>query len=1138
MSKYLNTEWKEVSVLSVDRLPMHTDFYSFENIELAKHEQRDKSRRFLSLNGTWNFIKHNDPHDDPKGFTNKSTDESIAWSTISVPGNWEHEGHGVPLYFNHSYDFVDLSDPKSPQLIDGFPPMYPPAPELPQNYNPTGYYHRKVKISESWKEQKIVLHLGAVRSACYLWVNNHYVGYTEDSKLSAEFDISNYVTLGEENDIALKVLHWSTGFYLECQDFWRLTGIERDVYLYCTPLNYVEDFRVSTEIKQSSEKSNIWKGSITIDCNLNLDAIKSKNITSKIHFKLYEDQSNTLIFSNSNSYSTQISMTKSLNRVLPWSAEIPHLYRLEISTSDGEYICYRIGFRDVRIQDGNLLVNGARVFLKGVNRQEHDPKRGHVISRASMEKDIRIMKLNNINAVRTSHYPNDPYWYRLCDKHGLYVIDEANIESRGMGYGAFTLASRPLWAVAHMSRVRRMVQRDKNHACIIIWSLGNESGNGICFQQTYSWLKRYDKSRPVQYEGAGFENNTDIYCPMYIKARQMIDYAMGREVRVKSGDIEFVLKNREKRTKPLIQCKYAHAMGNSVGNFQEYWDLIEHLPLLQGGFIWDWVDAGITITRKDGSTYFGYGGDMGHPQIPNPDGNLCLNGLVRPDRSLKPHIHEVKKVYQNIGFGFHNIEQGKLDIKNKNFFSTTEGIEFEWGLERFGKSILKGTIENVCIKPQETKTIYIEALLKKLKLYSKSEIKYQGCFLSIQAKVVRTVNVQYKYPKKYIYAQEQYPLGSDMCFQYFPAPEFHTAKVEKQTFNFTGSSSKITFNTDILKLSFDFCKGCFSSYQLEGKEMFIQTPKISFWRVPTDNDFGNFLPLRGRIWYEAYKNVESHLLSCHEHDFGHLIQVAHVLRNQGMVYTLAHTQYDVFRNGVIKVRNIYPGLAGMQEEKTLSTNFPPNFTNILPSIQKNIGLFSELPRFGMEFRFPKEYEHFTWYGRGPHESYPDRNTSARVSRYSGTVAAQHHPYIRPQENGNKTNVCWASLQNNQGQGILIHGQKSVSINTSHHPIEDFDNGDLLFRTASALRYSIPPIVGSARMKKALHTQDIVERDMTVLNVDLRQNGVGGDDSWGALPLSKYQLLPWHTLEYVFYMFPLVSGSDAKKVAYPDGSTVS
>lgn len=1185
MKQYTNTEWKDLTIQEVNRLPIHSDFYAFENRELALDENMSDSDNYISLNGTWNFIKKHNPHHDPEGFTMGilSSDEQAhesgnSWETIPVPGNWEFEQHGTPLYFNHGYAFVDTSNPDKPSRIEGFPFIKPPAPQLPEHYNPTGYYHRTIYIPPSWDSRRIVLHIGAVRSACYVWVNNSYVGYTEDSKLAAEFDISEYIRPDQENHIAFKVLQWCTGSYLECQDFWRLSGIEREVYLYSTPQNYIKDFRVCTRTKKVSTKSrtsvkksytrnphNNVQAQIQVSCELNIASRRdrgNKKENSTVQFALYDEHSNKKLLLKKSNYKKQININALLPNIHTWSAEIPYLYRLEITTSDGECICYRIGFKDVRIENGNLLCNGRRVLLKGVNRHEHDAKRGHVITREDMEKDIYLMKTHNINAVRTSHYPNDPYWYRLCDKYGLYVIDEANIESHGMYYGTHCLAKRAEWIDMHVNRVSRMVMRDKNHPSIIIWSLGNESGNGVCFERAYEWVKEYDATRPVQYEGAGFADNTDIYCPMYLKVSSMIDYSMNREVRVPKEEDMFVLKNREKRDKPLIQCEYAHAMGNSVGNLQEYWDITHTLPLLQGGFIWDWIDAAIVLYDENGKEYFGYGGDIGDDTLPNPDGDFCLNGLVGPDRSIKPHLLEVRKVYQNIDFNFRNIMNGFIGIKNNYFFSGTceplmGEIVFSWSITRLGVLVKKGTIAVDNIVAQTEQEIAIPAVLQAINGIKKTHNTLQGCYLNIEAIIQSPTSkrkspqsshttIGFRYPKNHVLAWVQYPLGNDMHFSYMPLPQNSSMdtgseEVQDSSMNITRTpierfkekGSLLIYDYNDTHITFDYRKAQLTSYKIQNQELLQQAPKLNFWRAPTDNDFGHLLPIRGRIWYEAYQHIQSNMLHHYVTDTGYELHVSHELRYHGFIYTLGHTIYHIFHDGVMKIENTFSGMTGMQEAKVISSPLAPTSTNVLPSIQRNIGLFSELPRFGMEFRLAREFEYFNWYGRGPHESYVDRKHSAKTGIYSGKVSEQYYPYIRPQENGNKTGVYWAAVQNNEGQGLLTHGSQPLNVSVSHHPIEDFDNGDKSFRAVSAMRHMLHHEgIGASRIKEPIHSIDMIERDMVIMNIDLQQNGVGGDNTWGARPLPKYQMPSWEGLAYSFYLFPLNAGDKVSNKVFP------
>jgi len=674
-------DWENPLMIGQNKELGHCTLMPYQNVKTAIAGNRFKSRYFHSLNGVWKFNWVSSPDQRPKDFYQPTYNVS-KWKDIAVPLNWQMAGHGIPYYLNQPYIFK-----KNPPFIN-------------HEINSVGSYRRVFSIPKQWDDRQIFLHFDGVESAFYLWINGKKVGYSQGSRTPAEFNISKFLKSGA-NTLAVEVYRFSDGSYLECQDFWRLSGIFRNVYLFSTPRVHIRDFEVQTELDHEYRDARLRV--VAKIRNYGNQAIEDP----KIELQLLDDNQKTgglpIIAVADTRYiapdgESILTMEAEIQDPLKWSAEKPNLYTLLILLKDKngnilEIESAKIGFLNVKIHNGQLLVNGKPILIKGVNRHDHDPDTGHFISEESMIRDIKIMKQNNINTVRTSHYPNDPRWYELCDQYGLYLIDEANIESHGMGYKpSITLANKPEWKQAHLDRIRRMVERDKNHPSVIIWSFGNEAGDGTNFEAASDWVHHRDSSRPVHYERAGQRPHTDIVAPMYARIPWLIKYA------------------EKKQNRPLILCEYAHAMGNSVGNLQDYWDVIEKYDHLQGGCIWDWVDQGLRKKTENGFEFWAYGGDFGEEKS---DRNFCLNGLVMPDRAETPKLWEVKKVYQNISVKANNLRKGEIIVENKFFFTNLDSFLTSWVLLENGKKIQSGTITATDIKPQTAKEITIPFKIKK-----------------------------------------------------------------------------------------------------------------------------------------------------------------------------------------------------------------------------------------------------------------------------------------------------------------------------------------------------------------------------------------------------------------------------------------
>lgn len=649
-------EWRNPEINAVNRAPMHTNYFAFENADAAKKADKKQSTNYMTLNGTWKFNWVKDADSRPTDFWKTGFNDK-GWDDLQVPAVWELNGYGDPIYVNVGYAWRN-------QFQNN-------PPEVPTENNHVGSYRREIVVPASWKGKDIIAHFGSVTSNMYLWVNGRYVGYSEDSKLEAEFDLTPYLKPGQKNLIAFQVFRWCDGTYLEDQDFFRYSGVGRDCYLYARNKKRIQDIRVTPDLDAAYQN-----GSLAV----NLD-LKS---SGKVDLELVDAQGKQVATATANKSGL---VTMNVENPKKWSAETPYLYTLRASMQgSNEVIPVKVGFRKIELKGDQILVNGKAVLFKGADRHEMDPDGGYVVSPERMLQDIQIMKQFNLNAVRTCHYPDDNLWYDLCDQYGIYVVAEANIESHGMGYGDKTLAKNPSYKKAHLERNQRNVQRGFNHPSIIFWSLGNEAGDGPNFEQCYKWIKAEDPSRACQYEQARQKEHTDIFCPMYYDYNGMEKYGQ-----------------RTDATKPLIQCEYAHAMGNSQGGFKEYWDLIRKYPNLQGGFIWDFVDQSCRWKGKDGVMIYAYGGDFN--RFDASDNNFCDNGLISPDRVPNPHMYEVGHFYQNIWTTPADLSKGEVNVFNENFFRDLSAYYMEWQVLKDGKVIRTGRVDDLKVAPQETAKI-------------------------------------------------------------------------------------------------------------------------------------------------------------------------------------------------------------------------------------------------------------------------------------------------------------------------------------------------------------------------------------------------------------------------------------------------
>jgi beta-galactosidase len=955
----LPAELQIPELVSENRMPMRNSAFAYENMELAKQSDREKSSRFFSLNGSWKFNWVKDPNHRPINFYTENFDDS-QWDNFRIPASWEVNGYGLPIYVNQPYDFAGHN------LRYG--KMNPPF-DIPENNNPVGSYRKKIVLPAAFKGKKVYVHVGNAKSCLFVWVNGKKVGYSEDSKLAAEFDITDFVHEGE-NLIAFQVFRWSDASYLECQDMFRFSGIERDVFLFSTNSLNIRDTKITSSLDDSysnglldinTEISNIkWekgllskKDSITVEVQL-------QDAAGHI---VYQDKTNDFKTVLGN-YKTNVFFKTSIPNVKIWSAETPYLYSLYLTLKNVngevlEVVPLKVGFKKVEIKGTDFLVNGKRVFLKGVNRHEVHPRNGHTISKDDMRKDMEMMKKLNINAVRNSHYTPDPYWMELCDEYGLYVVDEANIESHGIGYDlTVTLGNKHQWKEAHMQRIQRMYERDKNHASVVTWSLGNEAGDGANFYAAYDWL-RQQTDLPIQYErdiDYDKPNNThfsQIFCPQYMSPAFMHSYS--------KSDARL----------PQIQSEYAHITGNSLGNFQDYWDVIENNPKLQGGFIWEWIDQGID-TLKNGKRIRAYGGDfpLEGPVDGNiSDNNFCVKGVVTGYRELTPMAMEVKKVYQHIKTTWNG--SNSITLKNGYFFKNLDNVLTNWVLLENGLTKETGCINNISLAPQQENTFTVGM---KTKMDAKKEY---------QLNIYYTLKKEEPFlPKGYEIASEQFSLQNLPATHFIPTKK--TALKVKQTVE--QCFIKGTNFTAV----FDLQKGTLLGYTYKDEKMIEQGPMPSFWRAPTDNDIGAGFNKNLRMWRNAYESgneLKAVVTKINDKEY----QVS--FTKQLIDGDATHQQlFTVHSDGSIKVENNFKSIKG---KHTL------------------------LLRAGNDLVINKSFNNINWYGRGPGENYWDRKTNTFIGQYKRTVDEQYFPYARPQESGNKTEVRWVSFSNANGKKITF-----------------------------------------------------------------------------------------------------------------------
>ena len=1024
-------DWENPQMIGNNKLKARATSVSYPDPDLALKQNPTESPRYHSLNGTWKFKYVPKISASPENFYQENFSDSN-WDDIKVPGNWETQGHGTAIYTN---------------IIYPFKPVNPPL--VPNDENPVGSYRTNFEIPSTWEDQRIILHFGGVSSAFYCWMNGKKVGYSQGSRLPAEFDITDYLNDGE-NLLAVKVIRWSDGSYLEDQDHWRLSGIHRGVYLEAMPKTHIWDYFVKTELDE-----NYQDALLKVRPKVHFDSEEGKE-NWLLEMQLYDENGTALLDEVPQMKLKQLIDAKFQERLYSakfpefkvniqeprkWSAEFPHLYTLVLSLKDDggkllESRSSKVGFREVELKNGELLVNGQSVLLYGANRHDHDPKTGKTVSEESMRKDLELMKQYNFNAVRTSHYPNDSKFYELADEYGVYVIDEANIETHGVGS---YLTNDPAWGMAFLERGIRMVERDKNHPSIIFWSLGNESGTGPNHAAMAAWMHYYDSTRYVHNECAQIRDQiddepyVDMFSRMYTPLDEMLDI-----VENKSDD------------RPVMYCEYAHSMGNSTGNLFEFWDAIRAQPHFIGAFIWDWVDQGLVKKAPDGTEYFAYGGDFGD-EINS--GNFCLNGVVWPDRTPQPALYECKKIFQPIEVEQVDALAGKFKVSNRFHFTDLKSLTGQWQLTGNGEILQEGTFIPSSLAPGETGEFSID--YKKPKLSAGSEY---------------ALRISYHLAEDKNWAAKGHEVGFSQIMLPFDTPGQKEFKA-KGSLEVDQQDAVLIISGRDFNIAIDRKNGAVTSIKSDGKEILGAPLEPNFWRPPTDNDEGSNMPERQGVWKSAGPNRKLKSLNAESLD-DHTMEITAEYEVPAGQSSLELT-YTVFGSGELLVDYVLNATG-----------------NNLPN----------LPRVGMQMRVSDDFKQVEWLGSGPHENYSDRKRSAEFGRYKMPVEEIYTNYIYPTESGQREDVRWLTLTNDQGNGLMVRGV----------------SGNFNF---SAWPYSMQNI------EEAKHTIDLKKDGLVTLNIDHKQMGVGGDNSWSinARPHAPFRIKP-DRYNYSFLLKPIKSGA--------------
>ena len=1020
------TEWHDLQVNEINRLPLHTLHFAYDPNDFpgtgAEYLDKKQSMNYMSLDGTWKFNWVANADQRPTDFYKTDLDDS-KWNNIQMPGNWEMLGYGQPEYVNVGFGWRGHFD------------QQPPA--VPTKDNHVGSYRREINIPANWDGKRVIAHFGSVTSNIYLYVNGQFAGYAEDSKVAAEFDITPYLKKGK-NLIAFQTFRWCDGSWCEDQDFWRLSGPARENYLYARSKDHrLLDVRVETELK-----NNYKDGALNITAKLQGNTLA--------YFGLYDPDGKEVIVTGTDNVKNGVAKYQlRVKNVRKWSAETPNLYTLVVSPiqNGGQYAPYeiiqvKVGFRKVEIKNKQLLVNGQPVLLKGANRHEIDPDAGYNVSEQRMIQDIMMMKRLNINAVRTCHYPDDPRWYDLCDKYGLYVVAEANQESHGFQYGDDAAAKKPEFAKQIMERNQHNVSMFYNHPSIITWSLGNETVMGDNFIQAYNWIKSQDKTRPVQYEQAHRGAGTDIFCPMYYPVSACEKYAKDPNSPM-----------------PLIQCEYNHTMGNSGGNLSDYWNLVRKYPIFQGGFDWDFVDQALhrNIVKPMSilpykmnneelrKIEYTYGGD--YNKYDPSDNNFNCNGIIGPDRQMNPHAYEVAYQYQNIWAKMVSAEAGQVSVYNENFFRDLSNYALAWSLEEDGVETQNGTIADLDVPAQQSRTYTIP--------YDRSKITGKEVFLNID---FRLKNAEPLMTAGQVVAYAQLPVVTKQACEGDCSKMLAEGHGKKKMKLAAKKDNVIAVTTPNLTFKLDRTTGLISEYAYNGKSMLGEggTLKPNFWRAPTDNDMGAGLQKKFKVWKNPQMNLKN--IDVKKDKKANTVTIVTSF-DMPEVQGQMDITYLVFANtGAVKVTEDFKATEGAK--------------------------VSDMFRFGMLLQMPYTMEKSNYYGRGPIENYSDRKDCMRIGVYTDDADNQYFPYIRPQESGTKSDIRWWKQTDATGLGLQVKSCTPFYASALHFDTEELDDGD---------------------EKEQRHSFDLKKSKFTNLFLDAAHMGVGGENSWGAWPLEKYRV---------------------------------
>lgn len=1092
--------WQNVQTVAVNKEEPRTSFMSFPDRNSALNSKYEDSPNYFSLNGTWKFFFVDSYKDLPANITEDGLDFS-SWGNIEVPGNWERQGYGTAIYVNHGFEFKA----RNPE-----PPLLPEA-------NPVGVYRKTIEVPSGWDGRDVYLHVAGAKSGVYVYLNGKEVGYSEDSKNPAEFLLNPFLREGK-NELALKIYRWSTGSYLEAQDMWRVSGIERDIFLFSQPKVAVQDFRIISTLDEQYKD-----GFFNLGVDIKNHSSETKQV--KVAYELLDKQKRVVGQTEESIWVgaddvKRVTFEKQIPDVAKWTAETPNLYTLlmtvKVDDKLVEAVPFRVGFRKIEIKEIDqiaengkpytvFMMNGQPIKFKGVNIHEHNPVTGHYVTEDLMRKDFELMKQNNLNAVRLSHYPQSRRFYELCDEYGLYVYDEANIESHGMYYNlkkGGTLGNNPEWLIPHLDRVNNMYERNKNFASVTIFSLGNEAGNGYNFYQAYLLVKDKDRllmNRPVCYERALWEWNTDMYVPQYPGAEWLADIG-------KLGS-----------DRPVVPSEYSHSMGSSSGNLWDQWKEIYKYPNLQGGFIWDWVDQGFQEKDDRGCIYWTYGGYYGADQP--SDGNFCCNGIVGPDRMPHPGLTEVKYTHQNFAFEVVDMDKGVFRVTNRFYFTPSDRYAFSYQILANGKQVGNGNL-TVKLAPQASQEVTIP--LAGLKVQPGTEY-----FINFSVKTM--------------FAEELIPQGHEVAYEQFQLP----LKGEELAYSSNGPKLSAENEGDAIKVTsskvnfvFDKKSGLVTSYRVSGTEYFSEGFGVqpNFWRGPNDNDYGNGMPKRLQVWKQSSKNFNVTDAKVEIVD-GNAILEATYLLPAGNLYII---NYKIYPSGVVHVAAHFTSTdmdaVGTEvSESTRTATFTPGNDEARKASAK-----LNVPRIGVRFRLPVNMNTVQYLGRGPVENYIDRNAGSTVGLYKTTADEMYVAYVRPQENGHRTDTRWVALTSGKGKGLMIKADETIGFNALRNTIEDFDSEEALPHPRQWSNFSPEEIANhdEAAAKDVLrrmhHVNDIIPRNFVEVCIDYKQQGVAGYNSWGARPEPGYILPANKDYSWGFTLIPIDNErviSDRSKYKY-------